>query len=49
MELGGLYGKRSPCHGDSVLEGDDYDIEWVDINWYDWADFPEEALDYADL
>lgn len=30
-------------------EGDDYDIEWVDINWYDWADFPEEALDYADL
>ena len=30
-------------------EGDDYDIELVDINWYDWADFPEEALDYADL
>ena len=30
-------------------EGDDYDIEWVDINWYDWADFPEEALDFIDL
>lgn len=30
-------------------EGDDYDIEWVDINWYDWADFPEEAMDDVDL
>ncbi len=26
-------------------EDDDYDIEWVDLNWYCWADLPEEALD----
>lgn len=25
-------------------EDESYDIEWVDINWYDWADIPEEAL-----
>ena len=33
------------CLGRTKQDDDDsYDIEWVDINWYAWADIPEEAL-----
>ena len=36
------------CIGRTKQDEDDedesYDIEWVDINWYDWADIPDEAL-----
>ena len=33
------------CLGRTKQDDDEsYDIEWVDINWYAWADIPEEAL-----
>jgi hypothetical protein len=33
------------CEARTKQDDDEsYDIEWVDINWYAWADIPEEAL-----